>query len=375
MLSILIILLICAFAFAFYIWQKYKTKKQEQQSTAESNAKTNAYATTVGTAANIISPSQKVNKTKKTDTTEVKPAKEPITQQVNSATELLKNWVVVGASTIGISHLQSNPPTPCQDNHHYQTIGNGWGVAVSCDGAGSAVNSHFGSNFIAVEASNLFKHIVETNEWHKQQILPTQDKWQMLSKKAFAKLRYDLGEFAKENEFIVETLACTVIVVIYSPVGILVTHIGDGRAAFYGENQQWKAIIKPHKGEEANQTLFLTSQIGLGDEKDFVLNGIPVPESRVFNEIPRAFTLMSDGCENHSFELGYFDAEAQKYVEQNNPSPKFFNPLIDALKEMHQNNVSQDEIKTNWKKFVESGNTKLANEADDKTLILGVLIN
>jgi serine/threonine protein phosphatase PrpC len=111
------------------------------------------------------------------------------------------------------------------------------GFAVSCDGAGSAVNSHFGSKFIAGEASNLFKHIVETNDWHKQQSLPTQAKWQILSKKAFAKLRYDLGEFAKAQDFVVETLACTVIVVIHSPIGILVTHIGDGRAAFCDINQ------------------------------------------------------------------------------------------------------------------------------------------
>jgi hypothetical protein len=68
-----------------------------------------------------------VNGHKKVEIKEVKPENKPLTKQVNIQ-DLQKNWVVVDASTIGKSHLQSNPPTPCQDNHYYQTIGNGWAL-------------------------------------------------------------------------------------------------------------------------------------------------------------------------------------------------------------------------------------------------------
>lgn len=205
-----------------------------------------------------------------------------------------------------------------------------------------------------------------------QKKLPTNKEWRTLSRKAFKKLRYDLEQFAKSSDVNSRELACTVIVVIYSPIGLLMTHLGDGRAGYKNSNNQWLPIMQPHKGEEANQTLFLTSDAWLKD--DFNLSGVETPECKVIKDEILAFTLMSDGCESHSFELGFFDDSKQKYIEENKPYVKFFEPLTNTLKGMHNEKLEQKEINIKWSSFIKSGTEKLRTESDDKTLILGVKI-
>ena len=281
------------------------------------------------------------------------------------------NWVIAHTSETGKSHLISTPPVPCQDNHAVKNLKDGWGIAISCDGAGSAKLSHEGSKFIADEALQLFEAIVKKNKWIDNKNLPKQKEWEILARKALKKLRYDLEQFAKYKKVASKDLACTIIVVIYSPIGLLTTHIGDGRAGYRNQKNTWLPIISPHKGEEANQTIFITSNPWL--DENFTMSGLKVPESNVINDTPSAFTLLSDGCESHSFEMGYFDKEKQKFIEQNNPYPKFFEPLLQTLLNMKKDGLTSDEINQKWSGFVKAGTEKLKNEPDDKTLILGVI--
>jgi hypothetical protein len=44
------------------------------------------------------------------------------------------------------------------------------------------------------------------------------------------------------------------------------------------------------------------------------------------------------------------------------------------LKDFHRAQLPPEEIDLKWKSFVESGNEKLKNEPDDKTMIVGVLL-
>lgn len=283
------------------------------------------------------------------------------------------NWLVAHASTIGKSHRMANPPIPCQDNHAVLSLEQGWGIAISCDGAGSAKLSHEGSNFVSKEAAELFHSIISKNNWIRSGQLPNNEGWEKVSLQALKKLRYDLEIYAKAKELNIADLACTIIVVIYSPHGLLMTHIGDGRAGYRTVAGDWKAILEPHKGEEANQTIFLTSNPWLSE--NFMMSGVRVPESRVIRDRATAFTLMSDGCESHSFELGYFDKEEQKFIEQNKPFPRFFEPLLLTLKGMKKEGLSEEEILEKWARFVADGSENLSNEPDDKTLILGVTID
>lgn len=78
-------------------------------------------------------------------------------------------------------------------------FGNSWGIAISCDGAGSAQKSHIGSEFVAKRASAIFKHLVESQQWIKSGILPNDTLWRSLSTQALQVVRRDLDGYARKN--------------------------------------------------------------------------------------------------------------------------------------------------------------------------------
>lgn len=281
------------------------------------------------------------------------------------------DWYVVGASAIGKSHTTSNKP--CQDNHYCENIGNGWGIAISCDGAGSADNSHMGSEFVAKDAFKILKELIENSSYHIKNILPSDNDWNLIVNETFTSLHQHLENFAKSKKLEINSVACTVIAVIYSPIGLLVAHLGDGRAGYCDGKGEWKSVMTPHKGEEANQTIFISTTAWQTDS-NLLMSGVPVPESKVIREKPIAFTLMSDGCETHSFECSKMDISTNKWNDPNIPFPKFFNPLVEHLKELSMSKVSQSDANIKWQKFLEDGTIGIKEESDDKTLILGILI-
>lgn len=272
-------------------------------------------------------------------------------------------WFVVGHSVIGKSHIDNN--VVCQDNCFIEDLGNNWGIAISCDGAGSAKNSQLGSKFVSEHGAKVFRAIVEKNNFIKQNILPQKENWEELAKKGLYQIYKDLENYSKKEGLRLDSLACTVIVVIYSPSGYLVTHIGDGRAGYMTEQGDWKALIIPWKGEEANQTVFITSSIWNDQIDTFI-------ESNVIETQSKVFTLMSDGCESHSFECSKINTETKEWSDPNLPFPKFFNPLVETVAKFKKEGKHDDEIKEKWAKFIESGTEGLKNEPDDKTLILGI---
>lgn len=281
------------------------------------------------------------------------------------------DWFVVSASAIGKLHLTSN--SCCQDNHYCENIGYGWGIAISCDGAGSAQNSHLGSEFVAKETLTLLKKYITRNNYHKKNILPFDHDWRAAVSEIFTQIRKQLEKFTRSKNVEFASAACTVIIVIYSPIGFLVAHIGDGRAGYCNVNGEWNSMMTPHKGEESNETIFISSN-NWQNENNFVMSGVSVPECMVIRERPIAFTLLSDGCEAHSFECSKMDQVTNKWHDPNIPFSKFFNPLVTSLKGMYENKVPIDKIDTKWRTFVEEGTPGLKEESDDKTLIMGVLM-
>ncbi len=278
-------------------------------------------------------------------------------------------WIVVGESVIGKSHINSN--IPCQDNNFNTFFEKNWGIAIVCDGAGSAKNSDKGAEFSAKRALPLcFEELIKKEKWIEKNQLPTPDEWQHKATTEFKKTFEALSNVAIENNIELSNLACTAIVVIFSPIGLLVAHIGDGRAGFRNEQGKWSSIITPHKGEEANQTIFLTSNIWY-KEPNLKMSEVSVPECRVIDEKPTAFVLMSDGCEQHSFECSIIDPNTGKWSDPNQPYDKFFNPLIDTLHKMATSPTTVD-MQESWKTFLERGTEGLSNESDDKTMILGI---
>lgn len=275
------------------------------------------------------------------------------------------DWIIARGSVIGGRHIEDN--IPCQDaNNVFYDSAVKYGIAVVSDGAGSANYSEKGSNFIANHIIEILKSKFPTTDF--ETFLET-DKHEIdtFFINSFKELYGQLEELAKESDLPVNSLASTVIVVLFSKSGLICSHIGDGRAGFQDMEDNWFPILEPYKGEEANQTIFITSDIW-GKPQEFI-------RTTVIKQPIQSFTLMSDGCENATFELNRFNKETQLYERLNNPYPKFFNPNINVLRELHKNGKTTDEINELWTSFLENGNEKFQSEIDDKTLILGTLID
>lgn len=280
-------------------------------------------------------------------------------------------WVLVGASVKGNGHIQSN--MPCQDNHKYESLGNGWGIAVVSDGAGSAEHSEIGSKVVAERGVFHFKNLIEKEGWMESNVLPTDIEWLQKSYYTLKNIRNEVELVAQKNNVELKSLSATCLVVIYSPIGLLAAHVGDGRMGYKSASGEWRAMMTPHKGDEANQTIFLVSDFW--SIPNYVMSGVLVPESIVVREPVKAFALMSDGCENTSWKCTTLNPATGKYYDQNQPFEGFFNPLEETLLSFHKENVPDEERKTKWYKFIESGTSGFVKEQDDKTMIFGVNVN
>lgn len=274
------------------------------------------------------------------------------------------NWTVAYASVIGNSHIDMN--LPCQDYSAYESINENWGVAVVCDGAGSASHSHLGSKMTATLGVKYFSELVKMQGWHEAAELPSDELWKGSAIVALRKIREGLGKLAEAEKLKINALGSTIIVVVHSPNGLLVAHIGDGRAGF-SNGKKWFNCMNPFQGAEANETIFITSDIWGEDEiAHFV-------RAHVVRDNIAAFTLLSDGCEKSSFEVNIFNSRENKFFDLNKPFPKFFDPNVKGLKMLHKEGKTQDEINKLWKGFLTGGTAQFKTETDDKTMILGVL--
>ncbi|RKZ92577.1 MAG: hypothetical protein DRR19_03850 [Candidatus Parabeggiatoa sp. nov. 1] len=339
--------------------------KKTVENTAAPSGSVDESKTTTDTVENALLEEPKAEETKPT-ITNVTTETDSKTGNETEPDTAEKKWFVIGGTVIGQSHIDSQ--LPCQDSHYYKEIANGWGIAIVADGAGSAANSHLGSEFVAKTAAQAFNQLVTNQEWHIKNQLPSENNWHVLATETLKTVRMTLENYATQKKLESKSLACTVIIVIYSPIGILITHIGDGRAAYCNLSNEWKPMMRPWKGEEANATVFMTSAIWNNKEIN------PFIESRVINERPLAFTLMSDGCEKASFECSQFESSTNKWSDPNNPYPKFFQPLVNTLKNLEKAGTPVDEVQAKWQHFLNNGNQTLTDEPDDKTMVLGVLI-
>lgn len=296
-----------------------------------------------------------------------KPQPEP---QQSPASPTKATWLVVGASVKGNGHIQSG--MPCQDNNKFEDLGNGWGIAIVADGAGSAAHSEIGSKVVVERGVLHFKELIEKEGWMKNNALPTDIEWLQRSYSILKTIRNEVVMVADKNKVEPKSLSSTCLVVIYTPIGLLAAHVGDGRMGYKTMSGEWKSMMTPHKGDEANQTLFLLSDFW--DIPNYVQSGVLVPESIVIREQVKAFTLMSDGCENTSWLCTTQNPETGKYYDQNQPYDRFFNPLEETLINFHNDNMPEEARNEKWYKFIESGATGFVKETDDKTMIFGLLI-
>ena len=173
-------------------------------------------------------------------------------------------WVVAYASVIGNGHLLMN--LPCQDSNVHKKLNNTWGVAVVADGAGSAAKSDIGSDFVSRNIAHCLEEVIKRNGWQDLDHLPTESEWRTEAIKVMQIVRQRLDQFSAAKEYKISDLACTLLAILYTPFCILTVHIGDGRAAYSVEPGKWEALIEPFRGNEVNQTVFITSNCCLAHE-------------------------------------------------------------------------------------------------------------
>lgn len=276
-----------------------------------------------------------------------------------------EKWIIAQASVIGSLHIANS--LPCQDAHLCKAIGQSeWLLCVVSDGAGSCEFSHVGSGKVVELVYWHFSELVKANKWIDNSSIPESEVWHRLAKNTFRKVFADLQEFAKTENYTLESLSATVILVIATPLGLLVSHIGDGRAGYQNLQGEWKSMMTPFKGEYANETIFITSPIWEDDKIDTYI------ESQVIAEPINAFVLMSDGCENACYETTIFIEENKQYENINKPFAGFFNPITQTLKRLVAQGKTAEEVNLLWEDYLTDGTEEFAKEQDDKTLILVV---
>ena len=279
----------------------------------------------------------------------------------------ISSWVVAYASVIGNSHVLMD--LPCQDSCVHKQLNNIWGVAVVADGAGSASKSDVGSDFVSRNMAHGLEEVIKRKGWVDASHMPTEAEWREEAVKVLQIVRQRLEQFSNAKAYKTTDLACTLLAILYTPFCILTVHIGDGRAAYSVEPGKWEALIEPFRGKEVNQTVFITSNIWTTEGVDYYL------KTGIVKGDIRAFALLSDGCENGSFEVNVWDEENQKYHDPNSPYDKFFEPNLKGMLQLKKENKSQDEINKIWAGFLKDGSKQFQHETDDKTMIFGVIVS
>ncbi len=280
----------------------------------------------------------------------------------------MSNWIHAEASVIGNSHIATN--IPCQDYARVEEQQD-FILAIVCDGAGSADNSHIGAKEVSAFAMYYLSDFVSKNSPTDlyQNLQENSLFWQHESLKIAKNIKKDIENFSINADLPLKSLACTLIMAIAWQEGILLMHIGDGRAGYCDGAGEWHALMTPFRGEEANETVFVTSDFWTNEQQIQTFVSVNVILTNPENPI-KAFCLMSDGCEKASFLCNLYDEEKQVFHDPNLPYPPFFNPNLDILKNLNAQNLTQIEINALWAKFLTAGNEKLKNEPDDKTLVL-----
>lgn len=154
-----------------------------------------------------------------------------------------------GFSLVGKSHLTNG--TCCQDNHKIKRLSNGWVIAASADGVGSARNSQIGSK-IATETVVSFCD--EYMPWD----------FSVIGIKSMLRTAYNyayksvLREAEKTGEPI-ESYDTTLDVVIYDGQRIIYGHSGDGAIIGMNTFGQFVMLTTPQKGDDGISVIPLRS--------------------------------------------------------------------------------------------------------------------
>lgn len=287
--------------------------------------------------------------------------------QISVSTQYTQDdYYVLGASLFGRSHLYKEKP--CQDYHVFDDLGDGWHIYIVSDGAGSAKESHRGAAANCNLLLRSVQKLLQKTDWKEKGRLPSDLEWHIEFYNLCRGVKGLIESKVESLDEPVETkdFNATLMLLIVSPCGLLVGHIGDGRMGYQDLKGNWQSLITPHKGEEANMTVFLMNKWDKPRIPAMKMAGVYVPETRVVNEIPRKVVVMTDGCENFSWLCLGKDEGTGQYVDRNVPFEGFFQPLFETI-----GKERPDERLDTFVTFINSSNEISKSEQDDRTMIIG----
>ena len=294
--------------------------------------------------------------------------------RVKTAEIIGSDSFIVGMSIQGRSHIASD--SGCQDFHTFATLGEGWHLAIVSDGAGSAREAERGSKANCELAVKMVTQLVKERKWVEKQYLPTDKEWYIEIRNIFEMIQTLIirkvsttASDSEEKPLEPRDFNATIILMLVTPKGMLTAHIGDGRMGYLSANGEWHAAMTPHKGEEANETVFIPNNWNKQPVVPaFTMSGAFLPDTKVIEECPKAIVLMSDGCENFTWRCTAHDKEQNKYYDPNLPFPGFLNPLVDEMKEEQEPAKKVDRLI----EIINVGTPEALREQDDRTILLGV---
>lgn len=283
-------------------------------------------------------------------------------------------YYAFGLSVQGKSHKKTDNPIPCQDNHSFDSVNERIHIAIVSDGAGSAENSHFGSQLATKKLLEFTIEHIKENKWVEHKKLLSNKDWYKQSIALFKKTRTELKLHSKEKNIPFESLKCTLILVINTPHGFLSAQIGDGRAGFKLK-EEYKSLVVPFQTFVVGATMFLTKD---NWNQFFRTDAIEVTD-------PDAFFVISDGCDDFSFaqkgpvdknESGVYDmVYNEARYDHNKPFPGFYNSFIGNMKEL-VNSGDTEKITKVAEEIIDKGIYRgspvdgIIKEDDDKTIVL-----
>ena len=308
---------------------------------------------------------------------DIKSVPEPPTIEISdfnscSVTSRIRRYTeeddVIGVSLQGDNHVKMNPEVPCQDYHAFTKINDIWNVAIVSDGAGSKKMSHKGSEAVCLAFTAYLKNLFGNDPRFIDGSIVDSKTWDIEFRTILSKFQNDVKKSLVTDENTFDSYSATIIVLAYSSKGYMVGHVGDGRAGVL-TNGEWKSIINPHKGEEANQTIFSTT-LDFSKNPNIRMSGIYVPETSVSTDVIDAFILMSDGCEQGlwvTYQKEDLPDGDFHIVDKNKPrigSIEYLFNTISGKKSVEKKNHLIDYL---------LNDKVMQKEGDDKTILIGRL--
>lgn len=251
-------------------------------------------------------------------------------------------WCYVAASVVGLSHSRAG--TRRQDAKHCFVASGADGrrvfFAVVADGAGSAKFGGQGASIVCrTFASQAHGALRGTTELPDDETI-----WSWLDS-----ARDYIQVAAKKRELTPRDFATTLVLVMASPDATVTAHIGDGAiVARDKDSAQWSVLSKPHHGEYASTTYFVTDD--------------PQPAMRIgrYPNVFSAIAAFSDGIENLVLDSVTGAASAA-----------FFTPMAKPLDASTATGWNCT-LSRNLAAFLASDRVNDRTD-DDKTLIVAVL--